>query len=102
MIRRPPRSTLFPSTTRFRSISAFDGAGNQVGQNSAYYQPLHYYALAPQTVYVPYDERSDLKVHLHIHCHVIRHDQSLLDSEPNCTPASATPLPTRKPDDGLI
>src|SRR5260221_8970903 len=26
MIRRPPRSTLFPYTTLFRSISAFDGA----------------------------------------------------------------------------
>src|SRR5258708_27027202 len=26
MIRRPPRSTLFPYTTLFRSVAAFDGA----------------------------------------------------------------------------
>src|SRR2546430_12699827 len=27
MIRRPPRSTLFPYTTLFRSVQAFDGTG---------------------------------------------------------------------------
>src|SRR2546421_7784422 len=32
MIRRPPRSTLFPYTTLFRSIQVRDAAGNPVNQ----------------------------------------------------------------------
>src|SRR3712207_8137185 len=31
MIRRPPRSTLFPYTTLFRSVRAEGGLGNEIG-----------------------------------------------------------------------
>src|SRR3712207_6899237 len=32
MIRRPPRSTLFPYTTLFRSVQGLEGAANLVGE----------------------------------------------------------------------
>src|SRR2546427_4613781 len=35
MIRRPPRSTLFPYTTLFRSLLDFDGAAPALVQNNA-------------------------------------------------------------------
>src|SRR3989449_11206360 len=34
MIRRPPRSTLFPYTTLFRSLTGSDRAGSQVAQQA--------------------------------------------------------------------
>src|SRR2546430_7731722 len=39
MIRRPPRSTLFPYTTLFRSIDAAVGAIRQVGPGTVYRAP---------------------------------------------------------------
>src|SRR5947208_8478366 len=38
MIRRPPRSTLFPYTTLFRSIGAFEFAGQATGLFTAWLQ----------------------------------------------------------------
>src|SRR3712207_8672617 len=35
MIRRPPRSTLFPYTTRFRSADPADAGGGDEGQGNA-------------------------------------------------------------------
>src|SRR5262245_65555530 len=35
MIRRPPRSTLFPYTTLFRSLGDVDGAGSALGAGRA-------------------------------------------------------------------
>src|SRR2546423_9271479 len=39
MIRRPPRSTLFPYTTLFRSMEAVEEAMGDLGQGSAQNQP---------------------------------------------------------------
>src|SRR2546423_6852999 len=41
MIRRPPRSTLFPYTTLFRSPHVFDGARHKFGKNvTRFYRKL--------------------------------------------------------------
>src|SRR3712207_7873798 len=43
MIRRPPRSTLFPYTTLFRSVWPFGGPTNQTGLSKWQKSPLKYY-----------------------------------------------------------
>src|SRR5258708_11779554 len=48
MIRRPPRSTLFPYTTLFRSIQAEDETALQ--GNSPLVQPFHDFAVARRVV----------------------------------------------------
>src|SRR5256885_7569294 len=53
MIRRPPRSTLFPYTTLFRSLYAFD---DQVGRPGDVFEP------APQTI----DRLVVEAVHVHL------------------------------------
>src|SRR2546430_10459941 len=45
MIRRPPRSTLFPYTTLFRSVASAVGTG--VGTSSAGVRPSRSVAVAP-------------------------------------------------------
>src|SRR3712207_7363861 len=37
MIRRPPRSTLFPYTTRFRSMTLLDRNGDKIGSIDSIY-----------------------------------------------------------------
>src|SRR3712207_9203040 len=39
MIRRPPRSTLFPYTTLFRSVLVIDEVHNLVDRGRGYYSP---------------------------------------------------------------
>src|SRR2546426_2534378 len=46
MIRRPPRSTLFPYTTLFRSVSSFGGGRQQVRPSHA----ASYSAAGSQTI----------------------------------------------------
>src|SRR3712207_8776257 len=48
MIRRPPRSTLFPYTTRFRSLVKFSSFNTDVYQNEKLYQRVA--ATKPETV----------------------------------------------------
>src|SRR5260370_32105035 len=70
MIRRPPRSTLFPYTTLFRSHLATDTAWEQaLHQNSAFIFNLALQGL--ERVTRSEEHRSELQSHLNLVCRLL-------------------------------
>src|SRR5260370_11966390 len=74
MIRRPPRSTLFPYTTLFRSVSASNpGRCQPCGIREAPHRPR---ALLPRSIRKPGSPRSEehtseLQSHLNLVCRLL-------------------------------
>src|SRR5687767_15268411 len=54
MIRRPPRSTLFPYTTLFRSVEVYLA----VMQAGWYLVPINYHLTAPEIAYILQDSEA--------------------------------------------
>src|SRR2546422_5447347 len=82
MIRRPPRSTLFPYTTLFRSLAAYGEIGQTAGASSE----------KGAGVASPYTERSEehtseLQSRLHLVCRL------LLEKKNPSTSRTASSLP---------
>src|SRR3712207_8009754 len=55
MIRRPPRSTLFPYTTLFRSRRLLDGEGRRQRDDAPHPRPADHGGLLPRLAPVPVD-----------------------------------------------
>src|SRR2546422_6370989 len=90
MIRRPPRSTLFPYTTLFRSIRAAGLAGAVVGR--ALYEGRFTLAEALKCAADRSEEHtSELQSRLHLVCRL------LLEKKKPCPfPASRLPFPVSR------
>src|SRR2546422_2519855 len=76
MIRRPPRSTLFPYTTLFRSTIEVDLARSS--QSSVTYTPLHVRAVyngsissRPEALVRSEEHTSELQSRLHLVCRLL-------------------------------
>src|SRR2546430_10801921 len=50
MIRRPPRSTLFPYTTLFRSLDSVTGLGRQLQRGGSHQPPFSFLGLGNGTL----------------------------------------------------
>src|SRR5260370_31607489 len=77
MIRRPPRSTLFPYTTLFRSVFQ-DRKGCLVGHKKATYREtmlavarLDHVAVAPRSRRRSEEHTSELQSHLNLVCRLL-------------------------------
>src|SRR2546422_4729009 len=76
MIRRPPRSTLFPYTTLFRSVRVFElhphlvGVGDEVGRDIAAVElhPLDHFELGLER---SEEHTSKLQSRLHLVCRLL-------------------------------
>src|SRR2546422_6182583 len=102
MIRRPPRSTLFPYTTLFRSRSDFLFAGldDVLGQNAEHPLTLPFLECAFRSE----EHTSELQSRLHLVCRLLlekKNNRVLLShASPEPTQlaeAAATPLATTLP-----
>src|SRR2546429_1980426 len=93
MIRRPPRSTLFPYTTLFRSHW---GVGVAVGSAPA--TGVAWFPLGPRDVYRSEEHTSELQSRLHLVCRLLLEkkknnrlgDGPLLDISGHPTAAAST------------
>src|SRR2546429_6770771 len=88
MIRRPPRSTLFPYTTLFRSPSACSCSG-----------PAPAFCASPHTFFRSEEHTSELQSRLHIVCRLLlekKKDAHYLTHAPVFSRATASPLPPHR------
>src|SRR5260370_5758947 len=68
MIRRPPRSTLFPYTTLFRSGQPFPDHGGTLSGTITMYQRFHLYGLVDGR---SEEHTSELQSHLNLVCRLL-------------------------------
>src|SRR5260221_2999717 len=87
MIRRPPRSTLFPYTTLFRSIPHWQKAGERATQRSAYVEAINHLTTAlellphrPSAGWRSEEHTSELQSHSDIVCRLLL-EQKKKDSD---------------------
>src|SRR5687768_18279676 len=101
MIPRPPRSTLFPYTTLFRSVSARSEVPFNHSSATAFLAPLCLAASNPEASLRSEEHTSELQSRLHLVCRLLlekkktktrRHHKQL--SEQRRRRAYATPSPT--------
>src|SRR5260370_11545881 len=73
MIRRPPRSTLFPYTTLFRSIFELENASSQaaIGENPGHVQPAGAYTAIAGRRARSEEHTSELQSHLNLVCRLL-------------------------------
>src|SRR5256885_6673738 len=90
MIRRPPRSTLFPYTTLFRSLvdhDAVDPAGLDVGHKPLDRRPIHVAARVAAVVVVGRDRSEEHTSELQSPCNLVC--RLLLEKKKKITDAHA-------------
>src|SRR2546422_590391 len=101
MIRRPPRSTLFPYTTLFRSISIYSAKGEmlaRLGQRPAGLEPGQFMSPHGLTVdsrgniYRSEEHTSELQSRLHLVCRLLLEKKKPTE-HPATLPPNGPPTP---------
>src|SRR3989442_10840587 len=83
MIRRPPRSTLFPYTTLFRSQSAIEGVRHVEGQIELADPALHFDTSDIDTVQRSEEHTSELQSRPHLVCRLLLEKKKKTNKQQN-------------------